>query len=162
MWEQNVTTACQFSSVPLLHYASSLHIRTCPTGLRVQSANWRPAIDRRSAHVYSAFLMVRLHWALFNSVTNNSEKQQHSTMFIMLSKRSRRSVHKSRTTKEQVFYTWRCIFMFCWPCISICACNETNLMHYLSSVYSITIHLYVSGLLVVRHLEVTMYIYDNW
>jgi hypothetical protein len=27
-------------------------------------------------------------------------------------------------------------------------CNETNLMHYLSSVYSVTIPLHVSGLLV--------------
>jgi hypothetical protein len=30
-------------------------------------------------------------------------------------------------------------FMFCWPCISIYVCNETNLKHYLSSVYSVTI-----------------------
>jgi hypothetical protein len=27
-------------------------------------------------------------------------------------------------------------FMFCWPYILIYACNETNLMHYLSSVHS--------------------------
>jgi hypothetical protein len=27
------------------------------------------------------------------------------------------------------------------------ACNETNLMHYLSSVYSVTVSLYASGLL---------------
>jgi hypothetical protein len=31
-------------------------------------------------------------------------------------------------------------------------------MHYLSSVYSVTIHLHVSGLLVAHHQEVTMYI----
>jgi hypothetical protein len=31
------------------------------------------------------------------------------------------------------------LFMFCWPCISIYACNETNLMLCLSSVYSVTI-----------------------
>jgi hypothetical protein len=37
------------------------------------------------------------------------------------------------------------------------ACNETNLMHYVSSVYSVTIPLHVSGLLVAHHLEVTMY-----
>jgi hypothetical protein len=53
-------------------------------------------------------------------------------------------------------------FMWCWPCISIYACNETNLMHYLSSVYSVTIPLHVSGLLVAHHQEVTMYIYKNW
>jgi hypothetical protein len=41
-------------------------------------------------------------------------------------------------------------------------CNENNLMHYLSSVYSVTIHLHVSGLLVAHHQEVTMYICDNW
>jgi hypothetical protein len=54
------------------------------------------------------------------------------------------------------------IFLFCWPCISIYACNETNLMHYLSSVYSVTIPVHVSGLLVAHHQEVTMYICDNW
>jgi hypothetical protein len=51
--------------------------------------------------------------------------------------------------------------MFCWPCISIYACNETNLMHYLSSDYSVTMPLHVSGLLVAHHQEVTMYICDN-
>jgi hypothetical protein len=35
--------------------------------------------------------------------------------------------------------------------------NETNLMHYLSSVYSVTIPLHVSGLLVAHHQEVAMY-----
>jgi hypothetical protein len=50
-------------------------------------------------------------------------------------------------------------FMFCWRCVSIYACNETNLMHYLSSVYSVTIPLHVSGLLVAHHQEVTIYIY---
>jgi hypothetical protein len=53
-------------------------------------------------------------------------------------------------------------FMFCWPCISIYACNETNLMHYLPSVYSVITPLPVSGLLVAHHQEVTMYICDNW
>jgi hypothetical protein len=42
------------------------------------------------------------------------------------------------------------------------ACNETNLMHYLSSVHSVTIPLHVSRLLVAHHQEVTMYICDNW
>jgi hypothetical protein len=41
-------------------------------------------------------------------------------------------------------------------------CNATNLMHCLSSVYSVTIPLHVSGLLVAHHQEVTMYICDNW
>jgi hypothetical protein len=51
--------------------------------------------------------------------------------------------------------------MFCWPCsISIQeAFNEANLMHCLSSVYSVTTPLHVSGLLVAHHQEVTMYIY---
>jgi hypothetical protein len=35
-------------------------------------------------------------------------------------------------------------------------------MRYLSSVYSVTIHLHVSGLLVAHHQEVTMYICDSW
>jgi hypothetical protein len=52
--------------------------------------------------------------------------------------------------------------MFCLPRILLCACNETNLMHYLSSAYSVTIPLHVSGLLVAHHQEVTMYICDNW
>jgi hypothetical protein len=42
------------------------------------------------------------------------------------------------------------------------ACNETNIMHYLSSVYSVTIPLHVSGLLTAHHQEVTMYVCDNW
>jgi hypothetical protein len=42
------------------------------------------------------------------------------------------------------------------------ACNETNLIHYLSSVYSVTIPLHVSGFLVAHHQEVTMYICNNW
>jgi hypothetical protein len=36
------------------------------------------------------------------------------------------------------------------------ACNEINLMHYLSSVYSFTIRLRVSGLLVAHHQEVAL------
>jgi hypothetical protein len=44
-------------------------------------------------------------------------------------------------------------FTFCWPYISIYACNETNLMHCLSSVYSVTIPLQVSSWLVANHLE---------
>jgi hypothetical protein len=39
------------------------------------------------------------------------------------------------------------------------ACNETNLLHNLSSVYSVTISLYFSGLPVAHHQEVTIYIY---
>jgi hypothetical protein len=42
------------------------------------------------------------------------------------------------------------------------ACNETNLTHYLSSVYLVTIPLHVSGLLVAHHQEVTMYVRHNW
>jgi hypothetical protein len=42
------------------------------------------------------------------------------------------------------------------------ACNKTSLMHYLSSVYSVTIPLRVLGLLVAHHQEVAMYICDNW
>jgi hypothetical protein len=53
-------------------------------------------------------------------------------------------------------------FMFCWPCITIYACNETNLMHCLSSIYSVTIPVNVSGLLAAHHQEVTMYICNNW
>jgi hypothetical protein len=37
------------------------------------------------------------------------------------------------------------------------ACNETNLMHYLSSVYSVTTPLNVSGLLA-HHQEAAMYV----
>jgi hypothetical protein len=48
------------------------------------------------------------------------------------------------------------------PCISIYACNETNLIHYLSSVYCVTIPIHVSDLLVAHYQEVTMYICDNW
>jgi hypothetical protein len=49
--------------------------------------------------------------------------------------------------------------MFCWFCISIYACNETNLMHYIPSVYSVTIPLHVSDLLIAHYQEVTIYIY---
>jgi hypothetical protein len=43
----------------------------------------------------------------------------------------------------------------------VCVCNETNLMHCLPSVYSVTIPLHVSGLLVAHHKEVTMYVGDS-
>jgi hypothetical protein len=42
------------------------------------------------------------------------------------------------------------------------ACNETKLMHYLSSLYWVTAPLHVSGLLVAHHQEVVMYICNNW
>jgi hypothetical protein len=52
--------------------------------------------------------------------------------------------------------------LFCWLFISMYACNETSLTRYLSSVYSFTIPLHVSGLLIAHHQEVTMCIHDNW
>jgi hypothetical protein len=52
--------------------------------------------------------------------------------------------------------------VFCSLCISMCVCNETNLMHYLSSVYSVTIPLHVLGLLAAHHQEVTLYLCDSW
>jgi hypothetical protein len=52
--------------------------------------------------------------------------------------------------------------MFCWSCLSKCACNETNPMRYLSSLYWVTTPLHVSGLLVAHHQEIAMYICDNW
>jgi hypothetical protein len=48
--------------------------------------------------------------------------------------------------------------MFCCPCISIYVCSETNWMH---SVYSVTIPVHVSGLLVAHQQQVTTYICDN-
>jgi hypothetical protein len=51
----------------------------------------------------------------------------------------------------------RTFLKFCWACISIYACNETNLTHYLSSVYWVTIPLHVSGFIVAHHQEVAMY-----
>jgi hypothetical protein len=42
------------------------------------------------------------------------------------------------------------------------ACNENNLMHYLFSVYLVSIPVHVSGLLVAHHQEVTMYICSKW
>jgi hypothetical protein len=46
--------------------------------------------------------------------------------------------------------------------VQLLACNETDLMHYLSSDNLVTIPLHVSGLVVAHHQEVTMYICDNW
>jgi hypothetical protein len=40
--------------------------------------------------------------------------------------------------------------------------NETNLIHYVSSVYSVTVPLHVSGLLVAHHHGVTMCICNKW
>jgi hypothetical protein len=51
---------------------------------------------------------------------------------------------------------------FCLCFVFIYACNQTNPMHCLSSVYSVTTPLHVSGLLVAHHQEVTMYICDSW
>jgi hypothetical protein len=41
-------------------------------------------------------------------------------------------------------------------------CNETNLMHYVPSAYSVTIFLHVSDLLVAHHQEATMYVCNKW
>jgi hypothetical protein len=41
-------------------------------------------------------------------------------------------------------------------------CNETNLTQYLSSVYSVTTPLHISGLLAAHHQEVAIYVSDNW
>jgi hypothetical protein len=41
-------------------------------------------------------------------------------------------------------------------------CNETNLMHYLSSLYSVTTPLHVLGLVVAHHQVAAMYTCDNW
>jgi hypothetical protein len=52
---------------------------------------------------------------------------------------------------------------FCWPCnIWTYPCDETNLSHYLSSVYWVTTPLHVSALLLAHHQEVVMYICDSW
>jgi hypothetical protein len=53
-------------------------------------------------------------------------------------------------------------FMLCWPCISKYACDETNLMNYLSTPYWVTTPLYVSGLRIAHHQKVTLCICDNW
>jgi hypothetical protein len=42
------------------------------------------------------------------------------------------------------------------------ACYETNLMHYLSSLYLVTTPVRVSGLLVAHHQEVAMCVCDKW
>jgi len=40
---------------------------------------------------------------------------------------------------------------------------KTNLMHSLSSVYSVSQHLHVSGIFVAHHQEIhRIYIYNNW
>jgi hypothetical protein len=44
----------------------------------------------------------------------------------------------------------------------MCVCNDNNLMQYLSSVYSVTIPVHVSDLLVVHHQEVTMCMCNKW
>jgi hypothetical protein len=46
----------------------------------------------------------------------------------------------------------------------ITACNETDLMHFVSSVYSVTTPLHISGLLVAHHQGVTIYtcICNKW
>jgi hypothetical protein len=46
-----------------------------------------------------------------------------------------------------------------WVAASVC--NETSLLHYLSSVYSVTIPLHVLNLLVTHHQVETMYICNN-
>jgi hypothetical protein len=48
------------------------------------------------------------------------------------------------------------------PIVCALACNETTLMHHLSSVYSVTIPLHVSVSLVTHHQEVTKYICNQW
>jgi hypothetical protein len=43
-----------------------------------------------------------------------------------------------------------------WLLELVDACNETNLKRYLSSIYSVTIPLHVSGLLAAQHQNVAM------
>jgi hypothetical protein len=57
---------------------------------------------------------------------------------------------------------WNAIDKVKRKCTEKYACNETNLMHYLSSVYSVTIPLHVSGLLVAHHQEATICIFESW
>jgi hypothetical protein len=52
--------------------------------------------------------------------------------------------------------------LFCLSCYSMCACNETSLMRYLFSAYSVTKLQHVSGFLVAHHQEVKMYICNKW
>jgi hypothetical protein len=68
-----------------------------------------------------------------------------------------------RITKQRLWASVKQGWILCFV-DSAYACNETNLMHYLSSVYSVTVTLHVSGLLVAHHEEVAMYVYmcNNW
>jgi hypothetical protein len=89
--------------------------------------------------------------------------------FIKKKKKKKRPTACSWSAKQCVkvdqfilYNTLGTNFMLCWPSIPIYACNETNLMHYLSSVCSVTVPLHISGFLVAHHQEVTMYICDHW
>jgi hypothetical protein len=66
------------------------------------------------------------------------------------------------STKQRCSSQSSVFLCFILPRISKYACNESNLMHSLSSVYWATAALHASGLLVVHHQEVAMYICDSW
>jgi hypothetical protein len=72
------------------------------------------------------------------------------------------SVSVEVTIWQHITRTSSKFLKFCWPCISKYACNETNLMHSLSSFYLVTITLRVSGLPVAYYQEVAICICDNW
>jgi hypothetical protein len=73
-----------------------------------------------------------------------------------LHKVSMRCVRDSISNMYVIMLLSRQMYVLCY------VCNKTNLMHYLSSVYWVTITLHVSDLLVAHHQEVAMYVYDNW
>jgi hypothetical protein len=54
--------------------------------------------------------------------------------------------------RNENFFQCKMVYTFCSSSDNVLdACNEANLMHHLSSVYSVTIPLHVSGLLAAHH-----------
>jgi hypothetical protein len=119
------------------------------------------------AYTWTRKLSFKLSWRLllrltylycyvFCRPTPNNHTVLENSIFLSLQLQQTLTSYKKQPFFQNVHFPSmdNYFFMFCWPCISIYVCNETNLMHYLSSVYPIIIPLHVLGLLVAHNCNV--------
>jgi hypothetical protein len=58
-------------------------------------------------------------------------------VFFLINSLSLQNWTEEEMSAEQLRHCHMLInVMFCWPCVSLCACGETNLMHFIFSLFS--------------------------
>jgi hypothetical protein len=88
---------------------------------------------------------------LFQLATANHVLNATVKLRLLTSERHKISPNSGGVSSRKIWY---------WDWLKY-ACNEINLTHYLSSVYSVTIPLRFSDMLAAHHQEVVMYICDK-